>query len=157
MNEQKRRLTQQADRTLTGAIAQKKKVSNQSSGFTDNRPESAEYGKIVASIRAKAGNIPLQRNVTLASAVIQRQINDGDYNAARNTLIAAGSNSAKASHPKHTQGRGSPDGHGIALLREARDEFRAADAGQAHLVAGMTQAHYDAIHAAAERMGITMW
>lgn len=91
MNEQKRRLTQQADRTLTGAIAQKKKVSNQSSGFTDNRPESAEYGKIVASIRAKAGNIPLQRNVTLASAVIQRQINDGDYNAARNTLIAAGS------------------------------------------------------------------
>jgi hypothetical protein len=44
------------------------------------------------------------------------------YNTARLRLIAAGSMTANASHPKH--GGGSwPDNHGISLLREARDEF----------------------------------
>ena len=84
-------------------------------------------------------------------------IADNDYNAARNTLVLAGSATAGASHPKHTQGAGSPDSHGQDLLREARDEFRGMDAGQANLSSGMTLAHYNAIHNAAQRMGITNW
>ena len=44
-----------------------------------------------------------------------------EYNTARNRLIDAGSITARNSHPKH--GRNAwPDDHGIALLREARDE-----------------------------------
>jgi len=84
-------------------------------------------------------------------------ISDHNYNAARTILINAGSKTANASHIKHTGGSGSPDGHGISLLQEARDEFRATDAGQANLKSGMTQAHYNAIHAAANQMGITSW
>ena len=84
-------------------------------------------------------------------------ISDGDYNAARDILAVAGSNSARKSHTKHTGGNGSPVGHGQDLLREARDEFRETDAGQAYLRAGMTQDHYAAIHKAARRMGISSW
>ncbi|MBN3217580.1 hypothetical protein CUU54_03920 [Pectobacterium polaris] len=84
-------------------------------------------------------------------------ISDNDYNRARAILIAAGSNSARASHEKHTQGAGSPDSHGQSLLRGSRDEFRAADRGQPNLQSEMTQAHYNAIHAAAQQMGIQNW
>ena len=84
-------------------------------------------------------------------------ISDNSYNAARNILAQAGSHTAGASHPKHTQGKGSPDSHGQELLREARDEFRTADAKQPNLKSGMTEAHYNSIHKAAEEMGITNW
>ena len=84
-------------------------------------------------------------------------ISDGDYNAARMILVGAGSMSAQASHVKHTQGAGSPNGHGVALLAQARNEFRVINAGQPNLQADMNAAHYNAIHAAAVRMGITNW
>lgn len=160
MHEQKKELPivkQHANRTRVSAVMQKKSASNQTFGFADNRAESIENGKIIAGIQAKGENVPLQRSVGLGAGVIQRQISDNNYNTARAILIAAGSNSAAASHPKHTQGAGSPDGHGIALLQEARDEFRAADVGQPGLVSGMTQAHYGAIHNAADQMGIVQW
>ena len=84
-------------------------------------------------------------------------ISDNDYNQARNILAAAGSDTASKSHPKHTQGAGSPESHGRSLLAEARDEFRGTDSGQANLSSGMTQAHYQAIHQAAGAMGIDQW
>ena len=84
-------------------------------------------------------------------------ISDNNYNRARAILVAAGSNTAVTSHEKHTQGAGSPDGHGQALLREARDEFRGTDAKQPNLHSGMTQAHYTAIHSAAQQMNIQDW
>lgn len=84
-------------------------------------------------------------------------ISDRAYNQARAILINAGSHTANASHPKHTGGAGSPDSHGQDLLREARDEFRNNDQGQPNLRSGMTQAHYDAIHDAANEMGIQNW
>lgn len=84
-------------------------------------------------------------------------IADNDYNRARAILVQAGSNTAGKSHDKHTQGKGSPDSHGQDLLREARDEFRGTDAGQPGLQAGMAVAHYNAVHNAAQQMGITKW
>ena len=44
------------------------------------------------------------------------------FNTARMLLIAAGSLTANACHPKHG-GDSWPDAHGVSLLREARDEF----------------------------------
>jgi hypothetical protein len=44
------------------------------------------------------------------------------FNTARGYLIAAGSATANACHPKHG-GDSWPDAHGVSLLREARDEF----------------------------------
>jgi len=84
-------------------------------------------------------------------------ISDGDYNRALEILVGAGSRTADVSHVKHTQGKGSPDGHGVALLAQARNEFRVINAGQPNLQADMNAAHYNAIHAAAVRMGITNW
>ena len=84
-------------------------------------------------------------------------ISDNDYNRARAILVQAGSKTASKSHDKHTQGAGSNDSDGQSLLREARDEFRGTDGAQPNLQAGMTQGHYDAVHQAAGRMGITQW
>ena len=84
-------------------------------------------------------------------------ISDYDYNKARMILIDAGSQTAKASHPAHTRGAGSPAGHGQGLLREARNEFRRADVGQANLRSGLTPAHYNTIHNAANQMNIREW
>jgi hypothetical protein len=84
-------------------------------------------------------------------------IQDREYNRARGILAAAGSMTAAKSHEKHTQGAGSPDSDGQQLLREARDEFQKADAGQAGLRANMTAAHYQAVHGAADEMSITEW
>ena len=84
-------------------------------------------------------------------------ISDHDYNTARAILVAAGSRTAAKSHDKHTNGAGSPDSHGKDLLREARDDFRITDAGQANLQSRMTAAHYAAVHNAATQMGITSW
>ena len=87
----------------------------------------------------------------------QMAISDLDYNRARSILVDAGSATAAASHTKHTQGRGSPVGHGQQLLREARDEFRRSDRGYEDLRSSMTADHYAAVHSAARRMGITAW
>ena len=84
-------------------------------------------------------------------------ISDNNYNSARAILINAGSQTANASHPKHTQGAGSPEGHGQDLLREARDEFRGVDAQKPNLVSGMIQEHHTAIHNAAKKMSISNW
>lgn len=78
------------------------------------------------------------------------------FNTARTNLANAGSHSAQLCHPQH--GAGScPDDYGKSLLRGARDDFRTSDAGQANLRADMTQAHYNAVHAAATLMGINQW
>jgi hypothetical protein len=79
----------------------------------------------------------------------QVTISTHNYNTARNLLIAAGSLSAKKSHPKHG-GDAWPDGHGQSLLREARDEFNiwpepARSQGRAVVVAAGAQ------------MGIANW
>ncbi len=84
-------------------------------------------------------------------------ISDYQYNRARNILVQVGSHTAGVSHPKHTQGTGSPESHGRQLLREARDEFRQLDANLPDLRSGMTQAHYNAIHQAANTMTISQW
>lgn len=84
-------------------------------------------------------------------------ISDHNYNTAKAILTQAGSNSAAASHNKHTQGKGSPLAHGRSLLAEARDEFRRLDAGQGNLQSDMTVAHYNAVHAAARQMNVTVW
>jgi hypothetical protein len=77
-------------------------------------------------------------------------ISDHNYNTARQLLMAAGSMTAAASHPKHTGGKGSPDGHGLSLLREARDEFN-----------GFAEPHRSngrrAVVAAAAQMNIAKW
>lgn len=66
-------------------------------------------------------------------------IGDNDYDQARNILAAAGSDTASKSHPKHTQGAGSPESHGRSLLAEARNEFRGTDSGQANLSSGIVR------------------
>jgi hypothetical protein len=84
-------------------------------------------------------------------------ISDGAYNGARKVLVDAGSRTASKSHDKHTQGKGSPDDHGKKLLSEARDDFRSTDMRLPNQRSGMTMAHYDAIHKAAQLMGIPSW
>lgn len=84
--------------------------------------------------------------------VLQRQISDAEYNQARNTLIDAGSNSARASHPKHNTRGGSPDNHGRQLVSEAIQEFRNMDAGGDMLTRGMTMNHFVAVSNAATEM-----
>lgn len=79
-----------------------------------------------------------------------------DYSQARSVLAQAGSDTASKSHPKHNTDS-VPESHGADLLREARDEFRGTDGGAGALQSGMTQAHYDAVHRAAEVMGISSW
>lgn len=83
-------------------------------------------------------------------------IKPDDYNTARNILVQAGSDSASKSHPKHNVDS-VPDSHGRDLLAEARDEFRGIDAGGEDLHSEMSQDHYDAIHSAADVMGIDQW
>jgi hypothetical protein len=72
-----------------------------------------------------------------------------DYNTARLLLIAAGSHTANASHPKHG-GNEWPDGHGVSLLRGARDEFNGWPEP------ARTQGRNVVVQAAA-RMGIAQW
>jgi len=77
-------------------------------------------------------------------------ISDDDYNKARDILVKAGSETAKKSHMKHTNGKGSPTDHGLSLLREARDEFNKVE--QQKMTAGRA-----AVVKAAAQMGITKW
>lgn len=85
------------------------------------------------------------------------RIKNDSYNRARTLLVNAGSASASKSHVKHGKPDDCPAEHGVSLLREARDEFRGTDAGQENLRSEMTGAHYQAIHSAANEMGIKGW
>ncbi|MGW2251503.1 hypothetical protein ACWCXH_15030 [Kitasatospora sp. NPDC001660] len=80
------------------------------------------------------------------------------YNQARSILAQAGSQTAAKSHPIHGK-NDVPVSYGTSLLASARDEFRAADK---HLPANqkksdMSIPHYNAIHSAANTMGIDRW
>ncbi len=76
-------------------------------------------------------------------------ISTHQFNKARQFLIAAGSASANACHPKHG-GDAWPDAHGVSLLREARDEFsKMAEPAR-------TQKRAVVVRAAGE-MGIASW
>jgi hypothetical protein len=88
-----------------------------------------------------------------------KMLADHKYNAAKKTLVKAGSKSAEKSHDKHTQGKGSPQGHGEDLLRGSRDEFRESDKElpEEQKKSGMSHDHHAAIHKAAGEMGITEW
>ena len=77
-------------------------------------------------------------------------ISTHDYNTARLLLIAAGSRTASASHPKHG-GDAWPDGHGVSLLREARDEFNEIN------VVATRNAKRAVVVSAAAQMGIANW
>jgi hypothetical protein len=76
-------------------------------------------------------------------------ISTHDYNTARNMLIAGGSRTAAASHPKHGGDRW-PDDHGKSLLREARDEFN-------QLAEPVRSEKRAVVVNAAKQMGITEW
>jgi hypothetical protein len=84
-------------------------------------------------------------------------ISDYNYNTARTILINVGSQTANASRSKHTEDAGSPESYGMKLLHEARDEFKINDVRQANLQSEMTIAHFQAIHRAANQMGIINW
>lgn len=84
-------------------------------------------------------------------------IKDDDYNKAKAILVKAGCKSASKSHNKHNTKGGVDDGHGQSLLSEARDEFQAMDKKETIFKAKMTKDHYEAIHSAAKKMGITKW
>jgi hypothetical protein len=56
-----------------------------------------------------------------------QQIQRNNYNQARNILVAAGSRTARAAHPAHNN-NAVPVGHGLQLLRQARDEGIARNA-----------------------------
>ncbi|OKI01828.1 hypothetical protein DR950_20310 [Kitasatospora xanthocidica] len=81
-----------------------------------------------------------------------------DYNQARGTLINAGSKTAAKSHPAHGT-KDVPVSHGVSLLAEARDEFRAADKNlpASQKRSDMSIPHYNAIHNAANTMHIDTW
>ncbi|MFD9685348.1 hypothetical protein ACFWXO_06260 [Kitasatospora sp. NPDC059088] len=80
------------------------------------------------------------------------------YNQARSTLAQAGSQTAAKSHPAHGT-KDVPVSYGTSLLAAARDEFRAADKNlpAGHKKSDMSIPHYNAIHSAADTMGITVW
>jgi hypothetical protein len=65
-------------------------------------------------------------------------IKDADYNKARALLVKAGSKSAAKSHDKHTNKKGSPDGHGKSLIAEAKAEgIDAATLAKAEKIMGI--------------------
>ncbi|WP_157430024.1 hypothetical protein [Actinomadura oligospora] len=84
------------------------------------------------------------------------QISAAAYNHARSILASVGSYSAAKSHPIHGH-RSVPVGYGTSLLACARDEFRSDDRAAPVKKSGMAPYHWQAIHDAARRMGITRW
>jgi hypothetical protein len=70
------------------------------------------------------------------------RISDGQYNAAREILIKAGSRSAELSHKRHGNRDGNAVGFGLSLLRAARQDF------------ANNPAKLGIIHKAANAMGI---
>jgi hypothetical protein len=138
-------------------VQQKKSGGGNEFRFPDNRSEAIAQRKMQEVANDSSGTRQLkifQAMSVRSPGVMQLQINDADYNSARGILITANCNSASASHPKHTQGRGSPDGHGRSLVREAVEEFQAADVNAAALTRGMTMLHFVAVSNAAHEMGL---
>ncbi|MBO1416273.1 hypothetical protein [Streptomyces sp. FH025] len=86
------------------------------------------------------------------------RIKTDDFNKARDILIQAGSKTAQKTHPAHGV-KDVPADHGTSLLAEARDEFRAADRNlpAKDKKSDMSIAHYNAVHKAANTMGIDRW
>jgi len=97
------------------------------------------------------------------------RISDGDYNKAKKILEDAGSDTAKKSHKKHGNDDGSPEDHGVQLLREARDELlgiadktypkdaRKADPKQKRQWEDAYKAAKKATQQAAKVMGVNRW
>jgi hypothetical protein len=87
-----------------------------------------------------------------------KTIKPAAYNQARSILANAGSQAAAKSHPIHGKDD-VPVGYGTSLLAAARDEFRQADRNvpAKDKKAGMSAPHYNAIHSAAQTMGIDQW
>jgi hypothetical protein len=114
------------------------------------RSNSLGWPQVVARNRLNSNNSNKRRC---------KMLHDHDYNAARKTLVDAGSKTAHKSHDKHTQGKGSPEEHGKELLRESRDEFRESDKDlpAEDKKSEMAPHHHEAIHRAAEQMGIPEW
>ncbi|GHF46629.1 MULTISPECIES: hypothetical protein [Streptomyces] len=93
-----------------------------------------------------------------AVAANPKTIKPAAYNQARSILANAGSQTAAKSHVIHGKDD-VPVGYGTSLLAAARDEFRAADKKlpAKDKKSDMSIAHYNAIHSAANTMGITTW
>ncbi|GAA4615252.1 hypothetical protein GCM10023195_67100 [Actinoallomurus liliacearum] len=87
-----------------------------------------------------------------------KTIKPAAYNQARSILANAGSQTAAKSHIIHGKDE-VPVGYGTSLLAAARDEFRQTDAGlpAKDKRADMSIPHYNAIHSAANTMGIDRW
>ncbi|MFH9351446.1 hypothetical protein [Kitasatospora sp. NPDC017646] len=116
------------------------------------------------ALTAAVAPVAMAAEQTQSVARVQAQLSNpktvkaAAYNQARSILAQAGSQTAAKSHPAHGT-NDVPVSYGTSLLAAARDEFRAADK---HLPAGqkksdMSIPHYNAIHSAANTMGIDRW
>lgn len=70
------------------------------------------------------------------------------YNQAKYILQNAGSGSARASHPKHPPNKSFAVGHGLSLLREAKEDFKRGNNGR------LNRAHVTELRKAAHKMSI---
>lgn len=100
-------------------------------------------------------------HVVVAGAQVRanpKTIKPAAYNQARSILANAGSQTAAKSHPIHGKDD-VPVSYGTSLLAAARDEFRQADQNlpPKDKKSGMSIPHYNAIHSAAQTMGIDRW
>ncbi|MFJ2780833.1 hypothetical protein [Kitasatospora sp. NPDC087315] len=111
-------------------------------------PAVAGTGKAVAAPGARA----------LAEHRNPKTIKPAAYNQARSILANAGSQTAAKSHPVHGKDD-VPVSYGTSLLAAARDEFRQTDRNlpAKDKKSDMSIPHYNAIHSAANTMGIDRW
>ncbi|MGW2374677.1 MULTISPECIES: hypothetical protein [Kitasatospora] len=116
------------------------------------------------ALTAAVAPVAMATEQTRSVAGVQAQINNpktvkaAAYNQARSILAQAGSQTAAKSHPAHGTSD-VPVSYGTSLLAAARDEFRAADRNlpAAQKKSDMSIPHYNAIHSAANTMGIDRW
>ncbi|MFB7124792.1 MULTISPECIES: hypothetical protein [Streptomycetaceae] len=119
---------------------------------------------VTGALTTAAAPAALAAEQTPPTAGVQAELRNpktikvADYNQARGTLINAGSKTAAKSHPAHGT-KDVPVSHGVSLLAEARDEFRAADKNlpASQKRSDMSIPHYNAIHNAANTMHIDTW
>ncbi|MFE6054310.1 hypothetical protein ACFQ6N_26455 [Kitasatospora sp. NPDC056446] len=114
-------------------------------------------GAAVAPVAVAAEQAPPTAGVQ-AQVRNPKTVKADAYNQARSILAKAGSQTAAKSHPVHGK-NDVPVSYGTSLLASARDEFRQADknlpAGQKK--SDMSIPHYNAVHNAADVMGIDRW
>ncbi|MFF4185030.1 hypothetical protein ACFYZ9_17700 [Streptomyces sp. NPDC001691] len=93
-----------------------------------------------------------------AIAANPKTIKPAAYNQARSILANAGSQTAAKSHPVHGKDD-VPVSYGTSLLAAARDEFRHNDRNlpAKQKKSDMSIPHYNAVHSAANTMGIDRW